>query len=179
MKRLFLAPDASVAVEVEDQALDAMLVLCRNSGKLETGGILIGRYGEYRDRVIVSRLTGPPRDSRQLPANFIRGITGLARRLRGPPVLRRRVALPPLQLAPAESDGPGPDQGVRLRPVALVPAAPAPHRRRQPMGAPSSLGRAIRPWGHYGTLRCRAMAPRRSAVSGILSDAEAVQPASL
>ena len=72
-----------MAVEVEDQALDAMLVLCRNSGKLETGGILIGRYGEYRDRVIVSRLTGPPRDSRQLPANFIRGITGLARRLRG------------------------------------------------------------------------------------------------
>ena len=60
-----------------------MVALCRNSGRLETGGILIGRYGDYRDRVIVSRITGPPRDSRRFPANFIRGITGLARRLRG------------------------------------------------------------------------------------------------
>lgn len=82
MTRLFLAPDASVAVELEDAALDPMLVLCRHSGRLETGGILIGRYGEYRDRVIVSRVTGPSKDSRRFPANFIRGIMGLARRLR-------------------------------------------------------------------------------------------------
>ena len=83
MTRLFLAPDASVAIELEDAPLDAMLVMCHHTGRLETGGILIGRYGQYRDRVIVSRVTGPPRDSRRFPASFIRGITGLARRLRG------------------------------------------------------------------------------------------------
>lgn len=83
MTHLFLAANASVAVELESAALDAMLALCRQSGRLETGGILIGRYGDYRDRVIVSRVTGPPRDSRRFPANFIRGITGLTRRLRG------------------------------------------------------------------------------------------------
>jgi integrative and conjugative element protein (TIGR02256 family) len=79
---VFVASDASVAVELESEALEAMLELCRASGKLETGGILIGRYGEYGDRVLVFRITGPPPDSRRFPANFIRGVAGLARRLR-------------------------------------------------------------------------------------------------
>jgi proteasome lid subunit RPN8/RPN11 len=80
--RLFLAVDASVAVELEDQAIDAMLRACSMAGQSETGGILIGRYGEYRDRVIVSQATGPPRDSLRFPACFIRGVAGLAERLR-------------------------------------------------------------------------------------------------
>lgn len=82
MKRIFLATDTSVAVELGPEVLQAMLEVCRASGQLETGGILIGKYGDYGDRVIVSRITGPPGDSRRLPASFIRGVAGLAQRLR-------------------------------------------------------------------------------------------------
>ena len=40
MKTTFIAPDSSVAVDVEHSALWAMLDLCASAGRLETGGIL-------------------------------------------------------------------------------------------------------------------------------------------
>ena len=58
-----------------------MLRLASNSGRLETGGILVGRYSPYGDRVLVTRAVGPPRDSRRFPTAFIRGVIGLRERL--------------------------------------------------------------------------------------------------
>lgn len=78
----FLAADRSVAVEIEEPALETIVAIASQSQRLETGGVLLGRYGEFRDRVIVSEVTGPPRDSRRFPIAFIRGVAGLTRRLR-------------------------------------------------------------------------------------------------
>lgn len=48
---------------------------------METGGVLIGRYTEWRDRAIVIEALGPPRDSRFGPFAFWRGLSGLRRQL--------------------------------------------------------------------------------------------------
>ncbi len=77
---VFLAPDRSIAVEIEPQAMKSMLRVCARAGGLETGGVLIGRYSPFGDRVVVSRVTGPPPDSQRFRFNFIRGIAGLSRR---------------------------------------------------------------------------------------------------
>lgn len=79
---LFVAADRSIAVEIQPDAVAAMLRICAGAGSLETGGVLIGRYSPYGDRVVVSRITGPPRDSRRLPFGFIRGVAGLTKRFR-------------------------------------------------------------------------------------------------
>ncbi|TAK00609.1 MAG: hypothetical protein EPO36_08165 [Chloroflexota bacterium] len=78
----FVATDASVAVDIEDQALSAMYRAARRAGRQETGGILVGRYTEFGDRVRVVEATGAPSDSRSFPAAFVRGVVGLTHRLR-------------------------------------------------------------------------------------------------
>jgi hypothetical protein len=78
----FLAADRSVAVDLERGAVQAMLDMCARAGRLETGGVLVGRYSEFGDRVVVMNVTGSPGDSRHFPFSFIRGIAGLTRRLR-------------------------------------------------------------------------------------------------
>jgi integrative and conjugative element protein (TIGR02256 family) len=81
MTLTFLAPDRSVAADLDDRAVDAMRQLCVKSRHLETGGILVGRYSDYGDRVVITKVTGPPRDSRRFAFAFIRGIAGLTKRL--------------------------------------------------------------------------------------------------
>lgn len=78
---VFLAADRSIAVEIEPRAMRSMLNISERAAGLETGGVLIGRYSPFGDRVIVSRVTGPPRDSQRFRFNFIRGVAGLTRRL--------------------------------------------------------------------------------------------------
>jgi integrative and conjugative element protein (TIGR02256 family) len=77
----FVDAGRTVAVDIEPTALDEIIAFCRASGGLETGGLLIGQYGAFGDRVAVSKITGPPSDSRRTPMSFIRGVAGLARRL--------------------------------------------------------------------------------------------------
>lgn len=77
----FLHPAGTVAVELEPAAISAMLELSRASTGLETGGLLIGRYGAFGDRVVVAKVTGPPPDSKRTPRSFVRGVAGIARRL--------------------------------------------------------------------------------------------------
>ena len=77
-----VAADGSVAVDIDDRALDFMRGAVRRADRRETGGILIGRYTKFGDRVCVVQATGPPSDSRSFPAAFVRGVVGLTRRLR-------------------------------------------------------------------------------------------------
>jgi integrative and conjugative element protein (TIGR02256 family) len=77
---VFVAADRSIAVVIEPMALKSMLDICSRADGLETGGVLIGSYSPFGDQVIVSRVTGPPRDSQRFRFNFIRGIAGLTRR---------------------------------------------------------------------------------------------------
>jgi len=82
VKTTFIAADSSVAIDVEHPALWAMLDLCASAGRLETGGILLGRYSTYGDRVVVSKIVGPPPDSKHHCFGFVRGVSGLAAKLR-------------------------------------------------------------------------------------------------
>ena len=82
MTRTFLSVDAATAVTIADRAFDAIVQRCRDAGGVETGGVLIGRYTEWLDRAIVVEAAGPPRDSRQGPRAFWRGVAGLGRLLR-------------------------------------------------------------------------------------------------
>lgn len=81
--RQFVSADRSVGVDLEERAVTAILELCGSSAPLETGGLLVGRYSNWGDRVVVTQIVGPPRDSRHLRFLFIRGVSGLTRRLRG------------------------------------------------------------------------------------------------
>jgi proteasome lid subunit RPN8/RPN11 len=82
MTRSFIAPDATVAMDLTKPAFAAMLAAARRADRRETGGILIGRYGEHGDRVVVTVATTAPSDSMSFPAAFVRGVAGLTRRLR-------------------------------------------------------------------------------------------------
>ena len=55
--------------------------MCRESGALETGGLLVGRYNETHDTAVVTRVWGPPGDSVRRRTSFWRGIHGLQRQL--------------------------------------------------------------------------------------------------
>ena len=82
-QRSFLAADRSWALDIEDPALDTMLEHCRQSGGLETGGVLLGHYSVWGDRAIVTAASGPPADSIRLPSSFVRGVVGLGDLFRG------------------------------------------------------------------------------------------------
>lgn len=77
----YLAEDLSLAVDIEPAALETMVELSMASGRLETGGVLLGRYSEFGDRVVVTKATGPSRDSVRGRFSFIRGVAGLTRRM--------------------------------------------------------------------------------------------------
>jgi len=80
--RRFVSADRSVGVELEERAVTTMLKLCRRSAPLETGGLLVGHYSDWGDRAVVTQIIGPPRDSRHFRFLFLRGVSGLAGRLR-------------------------------------------------------------------------------------------------
>ena len=55
--------------------------MCRESGDLETGGVLVGRYSDAHDTAIVTRVWGPPEDSIRRRTSFWRGTQGLQKQL--------------------------------------------------------------------------------------------------
>lgn len=77
----FLSADDSTAVTIEDVAWASIVERCAAAGRSETGGVLIGRYTELRDRAVIVEATAAPRDSIFWPFAFWRGIRGLRRLL--------------------------------------------------------------------------------------------------
>ena len=78
----FIAPDESLAVDIAPAALAGIFKACSATGKLETGGVLLGRYSDFGDRVRVLEGTGPPSDSQRSAFAFVRGVAGLTKRFR-------------------------------------------------------------------------------------------------
>lgn len=74
--------DGSYSVVVEAAVLQEIDRFCTAAGKVETGGVLVGRYSEDRTTALVLEVTSPPADSRQGSAWFKRGIAGLRALLR-------------------------------------------------------------------------------------------------
>ncbi|MBV8526819.1 MAG: Mov34/MPN/PAD-1 family protein [Candidatus Dormibacteraeota bacterium] len=58
-----------------------ILLHCERARKVETGGILIGRYSKLGDQAFVTAVTGPPTDSVATRQSFVRGIRGLQRHI--------------------------------------------------------------------------------------------------
>jgi Prokaryotic homologs of the JAB domain len=77
-----VAEDRSIALSISEKILRTIIEECRVSNRLETGGILIGRYTDLLDRAIVDEATRPPRDSKHARTTFARGIAGLKELLR-------------------------------------------------------------------------------------------------
>ena len=58
-----------------------LLELCRDSGPMETGGLLIGRYNDAHDTAEVMHVLGPPSDSVRRRNSFWRGVKGIENKL--------------------------------------------------------------------------------------------------
>ncbi|WP_081436816.1 Mov34/MPN/PAD-1 family protein [Myxococcus xanthus] len=69
--------DARFRVRIPAATVSRLLYLCRVAGRLETGGILVGRYSDALDCALVSAASGPPPDSKRGPTWFQRGTRGL------------------------------------------------------------------------------------------------------
>ena len=52
--------DSRVWISIGSRQLEALLDMCRQSGALETGGLLVGRYSESHDTAILTRLWESP-----------------------------------------------------------------------------------------------------------------------
>ena len=74
---VFRSADGRFRLFVGADPLAQILDLCLDSHPLETGGVLIGHYNETLDTAIVTRVTGPPPDSRRRRTAFYRGTQGL------------------------------------------------------------------------------------------------------
>ena len=74
---VFRSTDGRFRLLIGVGPLAHILDLCLDSHPLETGGVLIGHYGETLDAAIVTRVTGPPPDSRRRRTAFYRGTQGL------------------------------------------------------------------------------------------------------
>ncbi len=73
----FRTPDMRFGLIVDATITGKILMLCRESGRVETGGILVGYYTEKHDWAIVTDVSGPPVDSKRGYVFFNRGVQGL------------------------------------------------------------------------------------------------------
>lgn len=78
----FWSDSNQFGMRIFEPEIDLLLQLCKQSGSVETGGILIGTYSPALDCAVVSEVTPPPPDSRRGRYWFIRGIKGLKSKLK-------------------------------------------------------------------------------------------------
>ncbi len=69
--------DGRFCVRLGLHQLKTLLAKCCESGSVETGGLLIGKYNETHDTAIVTQVWGPPEDSVRKRTSFRRGTRGV------------------------------------------------------------------------------------------------------
>ena len=74
---IFLSQKKSIQVVLPQSCLDQMLELMKSFDKVETGGILIGKYTNNNTIAEISFICGPPPDSKYGKYSFERGVIGL------------------------------------------------------------------------------------------------------
>lgn len=74
---IFKLKDTDVQVILEKEHVDTMGKFVRASGINETGGIILGHYTDATT-AIITKIVGPPSDSKSGRFWFIRGVKGLA-----------------------------------------------------------------------------------------------------
>lgn len=78
----FWSKDNRFGLRVFVPEMDLLLRLCEESGLVETGGILIGKYTAALDCAVVTEVTPPSPDSKRGRYWFMRGVKGLREKLR-------------------------------------------------------------------------------------------------
>ncbi len=76
-EKRFRSADGEFEVLLGPGALEQMLDLCRQATRVETGGVLIGRYSSDHRTAHVELATGPGSDSQAGRTWLVRGVRGL------------------------------------------------------------------------------------------------------
>lgn len=76
-ERSFHSADRRFALVMPGTVMAVIRRLCQCARRLETGGVLIGRYSAKSDSAIVDAASGRPPDSRASSHHFERGVSGL------------------------------------------------------------------------------------------------------
>ena len=76
-----MSSDGRFSMVIDDRLVESIHRLCDESAPLETGGIIIGSYNADGGTASVTRIEGPPPDSRRERNRFHRGSRGLQRLL--------------------------------------------------------------------------------------------------
>ena len=79
--RMYMSSDGRFSMVIGHGLLNSIHRLCHESAPLETGGIIIGSYNEDGSTAWVTRIEGPPPDSKRERNRFYRGSRGLQRLL--------------------------------------------------------------------------------------------------
>ncbi len=77
----FKSADRMFEVRLGGAALESMLELCRRAKRLETGGVLIGRYSSDHRVAHVDVATGPGSEAQAGETWLVRGVRGLQKLL--------------------------------------------------------------------------------------------------
>lgn len=73
----FVLPGTNIKLIIADDKITEMLNHISHSTSKETGGILVGHYSQDQLHAIVTKITGPPKDSLSGSHWFQRGVHGL------------------------------------------------------------------------------------------------------
>lgn len=73
----YWSSNGNYGVRIEPQALESVRAFCRVSGRIETGGILVGHYSKDRRLATVTAASAPSPDTRSGGFWLVRGIKGL------------------------------------------------------------------------------------------------------
>lgn len=75
----FASADSKFSVELSSSAETALRRPAAQRQRRETGGIIIGKYSPDQRTAFITRVEGPPPDSRASSTWFVRGVRGLQR----------------------------------------------------------------------------------------------------
>jgi integrative and conjugative element protein (TIGR02256 family) len=81
MTDVFVTADRHLGVVLTHETRRRLIAHCIRAGRLETGGILIGRYSDHHDQAVITEVTGPAVDSVHRRWFFVRGLAGMQRRI--------------------------------------------------------------------------------------------------
>ena len=79
--RTYTNGNNKITIFFAEDLLSEVKDLCKEKGNLETGGILVGMYDLDLQSAIITKVLGPPSDSKYGRTTFVRGTKGVKKTL--------------------------------------------------------------------------------------------------
>lgn len=79
--KIFVDQTSKFSLQIGIDKISEIKSLCLASPRIETGGILIGKYNANLNRALVMKIEGPPEDSIFEKTWFYRGVKGIKEKL--------------------------------------------------------------------------------------------------